>query len=61
VTQHLDVGDRLPTVGDHHRYVGEHPTPVVHRPEPPPGQRRRQRLSQPNPVGQQPQQHQPGV
>jgi hypothetical protein len=34
--------------------LGEHPAPIMHRPEPAPGQRRRQRLRQPNPVGQQP-------
>ena len=29
MTQHVDVGDRLTTVGDHHRDIDQHSAPVM--------------------------------
>src|SRR3954453_21350073 len=34
LAQHVDVTDRLPTVGDHHGQVDQHPAPIVTRPPP---------------------------
>jgi hypothetical protein len=31
VAQHVDVGDRVPAIGRHHRDVDQHPPPVVER------------------------------
>ena len=39
VAQHVDVGDRLTTVGEHHRHVDQHPAPVMDRGERAPRQR----------------------
>jgi len=36
VAQHVDVGDRLTTISDHHRDIGQHPPAVVDRDERPP-------------------------
>ena len=55
VTQHVDVGDRLTTIGDHDRHIGQHPTPVMARRERPLRQRHRQRRYQADPIGQKPQ------
>jgi hypothetical protein len=52
VPQHLDVGDRLATVGEHHRDVDQHPSPVVDRSERPTLQRLRQLAGQAGPIGQ---------
>ncbi len=46
----------LPTVGDHHGQIDQHPTPIVHRPPVLPSKGGRQRCGQPGPVGQHPQQ-----
>jgi hypothetical protein len=32
--QHVDVADRLATVGDQHREVDQHPPSIVYRPRP---------------------------
>jgi hypothetical protein len=37
VPQHRQIGDRLPTVGDHHRQIGQHPARPVRRTSKPPG------------------------
>jgi hypothetical protein len=39
VTQHVDVGDRLPTIGEHHRHIGQHPAPIMTRGKSPTCQR----------------------
>ena len=42
VAQHVDVGDRLPAVGEHHRDIGQYLAAVMHRgDERTPGHRRR--------------------
>ena len=48
----LDVGARLPATGQHQHRLGQHLAPVVQR-EPLTGDRdpRRQRITQPQPVG----------
>jgi hypothetical protein len=56
VTQHVDVADRLTTVGDHHRQIDRDPAPIMARPPTPPGQRTRQRLGQAGPIRQHSQQ-----
>lgn len=56
VAQHVDVADRLPTIGDHHREIDDDPAPVVDRPAPVAGQPGGQRPGQPRPVSQYPQQ-----
>jgi hypothetical protein len=56
VAQHVDVRDRLTTVGDQHREVDQDPAPVVHRLPPFAGKRLGQGAGQPGPVGQHPQQ-----
>ena len=61
IPQHRQVRHHPAAVGDQHRGVGQHPAPVVHRGEPAPAQRLRQRAGQPGPVGQQPQRRGPGV
>ena len=55
VTQHVDVGDRLTTIGEHDRHIGQHPAPVMERRERPPRQRHRQLAGQADPIGQKPQ------
>jgi len=53
VAQHVDVADRLATIGEHHRDIGQHPAPLMDRHEPASGHRLRQLNRQPGPVGQQ--------
>lgn len=36
------LADRCGAISDGHRKIGQHPTPILHRPEPGPGQRRGQ-------------------
>jgi hypothetical protein len=55
VAQHVDIGDRLTTVGEHHRDISQHPATIVDRHERAAAHRCRQRLRQAGPVGQQPQ------
>ncbi len=55
VTQHVDVGDRLTTIGEHDRHIGQDPATVMDRDETTPGHRLGQLPSQARSVGQQPQ------
>jgi hypothetical protein len=55
--QHIDIADRLTTIGDHHRQVDQHRTPIMLWPPPGSGQAHRDRLCQADPIGQHPQQH----
>jgi len=61
VTQHVDVGDRLTTVGEHHRHVDQYPAPVMDRDERRRGQRLRQLRGQSSPVSEQPHRDRPSV
>ena len=61
MAQGVDLADRRATISDHHRKVREHPTPIMHGPEPRPGQRRGQRTRQPHPISRQPQQSRPDM
>ena len=58
VTQHRQVGDRLPTVGEHHRHIHRHPARVMTAlPDPQRRERVAERTGQPggiSEVGQQP-------
>jgi hypothetical protein len=54
VAQHIDVCDRLTTVGEHRRHVDQDPTPVVERDEVAAEHRLGQLGSQTRPVGQEP-------
>jgi len=53
--QRLHVDQVPTTAADRDRYIGKHPTPVMHRGEPAHGQDLRQLGGQPGPVGQHPQ------
>jgi hypothetical protein len=53
VAQHADVGDRLTTVGEHHRDIDEHPATVMDRGEQPTGERDGQPVGQADPICQQ--------
>ncbi len=33
MAQHVDVGDSLTAIGEHHRHIREHPTPIMNRRE----------------------------
>jgi hypothetical protein len=33
VTKHVDIGDRLTAIGEHHRHIDQHPSTVVARGE----------------------------
>ena len=55
MAQYVDVGDRLPAIGEHHRHIGEHLAPVVAGNKRTPPQRRRHRAGQPDPISQKPQ------
>jgi len=55
VAQHVDVSDRLTTIGEHHRNVREHPAPVMDRDERTPCHRLRQLVRQAGSICQQPQ------
>jgi hypothetical protein len=54
VAQHVDVGDRLTTIGEHHRHVDQDPATVVTRREVATGHRLGQLSRQPGPIGQEP-------
>jgi len=55
MAQHVDVGDRLTAIGEHHRHIGQNPAPIMAREKRPPRQRGRELTSQTRPVGQKPQ------
>jgi hypothetical protein len=40
VTQHIDIGDRFTTIGEHHRHIDQHPAPIMTRSKRPTRQRR---------------------
>jgi len=61
VTQHVDTAYGVPTVGHHHRGVGQDPAPVMTRGEPVPAQRPRQGRGQAGTVGCQPKRGSTGV
>jgi hypothetical protein len=53
VAQHRQIGDRMPTVGEHHRHVGAHSPRIVPRTAlPQPGQRTGERFGHPRRTGQ---------
>ena len=54
MAKHGNIGDRLTTVGEHHRHVSQHPTTVVPRDEAAPRHRPGQLASQSAPVSQEP-------
>ena len=62
VTQHTDAADRVSTIGDRDREIGEHPTRRVHR-DTPVGiqQRLGDRVDQPGVLGHLPEQTDPGM
>jgi len=55
VAQHVDISNRLPAIGEHHRHISEHLAPMMNRRERPPCQRCRNLTGQTDPVGQKPQ------
>jgi len=57
VPQHVDVGDRLTTVSEHHRDIDQHPATVVDRSERPTPQGLGQLTGEPDPIGQHPVRH----
>jgi hypothetical protein len=62
IPQHRQIRDRLPTVGEHHRQIDQHPARVVARTTlPQPGQRVAERRAHPGSIGQIPQQPRPGM
>jgi hypothetical protein len=61
MAQRIDLTNRRAAIGDHHRQVGQHPIPIMHRPDPGPNQRPGQCARQPHPVSRQPQQSRPDV
>ena len=61
IAQRRQVRQHPAAISDTHRGVDQHPAPVVHRGEPAPTQRLRQRPGQPGVVGEQPQHRRPGV
>jgi hypothetical protein len=61
VTQGVNRTDRGGTIGDGHRQISQHPTPIMHRPETGLPQRHRQCAGQPDPISRQPQQSRPHV
>jgi hypothetical protein len=52
MAQHIDVSDRLTTISEHHRHIGQHPTPIMNRGERAPSQRLRHLTSQIPAIGQ---------
>jgi hypothetical protein len=47
LAQHINVTDRLASIGEHHRDISQHPAPVMDRDEPAPGHRLRQSTVKP--------------
>ena len=50
MAQHVDIGDRLTAIGDHHRDIDQDPAPVVQGHERAPGQGLGQLTGQAGPI-----------